>query len=56
LLASITYFKAEIGDKVALIIPELEDSDWGAIENIVDPKEELNMEQNGIDLKVGPIS
>lgn len=38
LLASITYFKGEVGDKVSLIIPELEDSDWGAIENIL-PKD-----------------
>jgi len=38
LLASVTYFKAEIGNKVALIIPELEESEWGAIENIVEGK------------------
>src|SRR3989338_4446050 len=29
LLASVTYFKAEIGDKITLVIPEVEDSDWG---------------------------
>ncbi len=38
LLASVTYFKGEIGDKVTLIIPELEDSDFAAIENIL-PKD-----------------
>ncbi len=43
LLASITYFKAEIGDKVTLIIPELEDSEWGAIENVL-PKTEEDLE------------
>jgi len=35
LLASVTYFKGEVGDKVTLIVPELEDSEWGAIENIL---------------------
>ncbi len=39
LLASVTYFRAEIGDRVTLIIPELEDSEWGAIENVL-PKVE----------------
>ncbi|MFA7685384.1 MAG: hypothetical protein WCX95_01130 [Candidatus Gracilibacteria bacterium] len=38
LLASVTYFKAEVGDKITLIVPELEDSDWGAIENVL-PKD-----------------
>jgi hypothetical protein len=42
LLASVTYFKAEIGDKAALIVPELEDVDWGAIENIIDGREAEN--------------
>jgi hypothetical protein len=46
LLASVTYFKAEIGDNVTLIIPELEDSEWGSIENVL-PKtdEELDIEE-----------
>jgi len=35
LLASVTYFKGEVGDNVSLIVPELEESDWGAIENIL---------------------
>lgn len=39
LLASVTYFRAEVGDRVTLIIPELEDSEWGAIENVL-PKNE----------------
>lgn len=43
LLASVTYFKAEVGDKVTLIIPELEDSEWGAIENVL-PKDEEDLE------------
>lgn len=39
LLASVTYFKGEVGDKVTLVVPELEDSEWGAIENVL-PKED----------------
>ena len=49
LLASVTYFRAEVGDRVTIIVPELEDSEWGAIENVL-PKmdgsegEEVNMD------------
>lgn len=43
LLASVTYFKAEVGDKITLVIPELEDSEWGAIENVL-PKTEEDLE------------
>jgi len=39
LLASVTYFRAEVGDRITLIVPELDDSDWGAIENVL-PKTE----------------
>lgn len=35
LLASVTYFRAEVGDEVTLIIPMEEDSDWGAIEAVL---------------------
>lgn len=35
LLASVTYFKAEIGDEITLIIPEHGESEWGAIENVI---------------------
>ncbi len=35
LLASVTYFKAEIGDRVTIIVPELEESEWAAIENVL---------------------
>jgi hypothetical protein len=38
LLASVTYFKGEVGDNVTIVVPELEDSEWAAIENIL-PKE-----------------
>lgn len=35
LLASVTYHKAEMGDKITLVVPENEDSEWGAIENVL---------------------
>lgn len=35
LLASITYFKVEPGDEVTLVAPRDIDSDWGAIENVL---------------------
>jgi hypothetical protein len=35
LLASVTYFKGEVGDQVSLIVPETGDSAWGAIEAII---------------------
>lgn len=43
LLASVTYYKAEVGDKITLIIPEIEDSEWGTIENVI-PKGEEGLE------------
>lgn len=39
LLASVTYFRAEVGDKIAILVPEYEESDWSAIENVL-PKGE----------------
>ncbi len=35
LLASVTYFRAEVGDEVTIIIPLNEDSDWAAIEAVL---------------------
>lgn len=35
LLASVTYFRAAVGDEVTLIIPMTEDSKWGAIEAVL---------------------
>jgi hypothetical protein len=35
LLASVTYFKAEVGDKITIIVPTMEDSEWAAIENVL---------------------
>ncbi len=35
LLASVTYYKGEVGDKVSLIVPASQDSDWGAVDAII---------------------
>ncbi len=35
LLASVTYFKAEAGDEVTLVVPRDSETVWGAIENLV---------------------
>lgn len=40
LLASVTYYKAEVGDKVTVIVPEFEDAEWGAIDNVLPNIEE----------------
>lgn len=35
LLASLTYFKAEAGDEVTIIVPEAGTTDWAAVENVI---------------------
>jgi hypothetical protein len=35
LLASITFFRAEPGDQVAILVPENGESEWGAVDNVV---------------------
>jgi hypothetical protein len=35
LLASVTYFKAEIGDEITIIIPDQQESEWAAIEAVI---------------------
>lgn len=39
LLASVTYFHAEAGDKITIVVPAKKESEWAAIENLL-PKEE----------------
>jgi len=38
LKASVTYYHAEAGDEVTIIIPKIGESDWAAIENCLGPK------------------
>lgn len=40
LLASVTYFKGDVGDEVVLLIPKGKQSTWGAVENIIKKGEE----------------
>lgn len=35
LLASLTYFKAETGDEVTIVLPKDKDAIWGAVENVI---------------------
>jgi hypothetical protein len=35
LLASLTYFKAEPGDEVTIVVPEASESAWAAVENVI---------------------
>ena len=35
LYASITFFRAQVGDKVTVIIPETKNAKWAAIENVI---------------------
>lgn len=48
LLASVTYFRAEVGDKVTLVVPENEESEWGAIENVLPATDDI--EEGDVDL------
>lgn len=35
LLASLTYFKAEPGDEVTIVVPKDHDTEWAAVENVI---------------------
>ncbi len=35
LLASLTYFKAEAGDEVTIVVPQSHVSEWAAVENVI---------------------
>lgn len=51
LLASVTYYRAEVGNRVTLVVPTDDESEWGAIENVLPRSgsnfdfEELNLER-----------
>jgi hypothetical protein len=40
LYASVTFFRAKVGDEVAIIVPEKEISEWAAIENVIPAKDQ----------------
>src|SRR3989338_7130098 len=35
LLASLTYFKAENGDEITVVVPRDQDAEWAAVENVI---------------------
>jgi bifunctional DNA-binding transcriptional regulator/antitoxin component of YhaV-PrlF toxin-antitoxin module len=35
LLASLTYFKSDVGDEVTIIVPQETDATWAAVENVI---------------------
>ncbi|MCT4592205.1 MAG: hypothetical protein N4A36_02380 [Candidatus Gracilibacteria bacterium] len=43
LLASVTFFRAEVGDEITIMVPLENDSEWGAIEAVLP---EINKENN----------
>jgi len=47
LLASLTYFKAEPGDEVTIVVPEGDDSDWAAVENVIKKAERGGSDGDG---------
>lgn len=42
LFASITYFKGEEGDEVVILVPKDNDSNWAAVENIIQNKNKID--------------
>ncbi|MBU0732442.1 hypothetical protein KKC88_06215 [Patescibacteria group bacterium] len=55
ILASVTYYKGEPGDKVVVLIPKEGGSKWAAVENIIKEGEEIPAEllENGADAELG---
>lgn len=49
LLASLTYFKAEGGDEVTIVVPESGDSEWAAVEHVI----KAGSERHGEDAEAG---
>jgi hypothetical protein len=44
LLASLTYFKAEPGDEVTIVVPQDEETDWAAVEHVIKKGGNADME------------
>jgi len=52
LLASVTYFRASVGDEVTLIIPMTEDAEWGAIEAVLPKFDDAPVVEDQINLDI----
>ncbi len=52
LLASLTYFKAELGDQVTVVVPKDAESTWAAVENVIkaagEQPADQELEHNGV--------
>ncbi len=48
LLASLTYFKAELGDQVTIVVPKDSESVWAAVENVI-----KNIGDHPVDAEMG---
>ena len=52
LLASITYFKAEVGDSVSIVLPAEGEVNWAAIENVLTgTKDEIEAQINTLKIQ-----
>ncbi len=52
LLASLTYFKAEAGDEVTIVVPEGQPAEWAAVENVI----KKGSASGHTDLEMGDVS
>lgn len=59
LLASVTYFKAQAGQNITLLVPTVGDTEWAAIENVVmNPDieqaiKEIKKDDDAYDIRIG---
>jgi hypothetical protein len=55
LLASLTYFKADAGDEVTIVLPQDTDSEWAAVEHVIKKGEgHLDAEAGDLDTEASP--
>jgi hypothetical protein len=61
LLASVTFYRAEVGDQVTIILPEGQEANWGAVENVIPKhvseaaaKERVSRHEHGEDGELMP--
>ncbi len=51
LLASLTYFKADAGDEVTIVLPQDTESDWAAVEHVIKHNSgNIDAEASGMDI------
>lgn len=50
LLASLTYFKAEAGDEITIVVPQDQETDWAAVEHVI---KKAGSEDTNPDMEMG---